>query len=199
MTEFSIDETGVTTVQKVTQVVATKCIEHVGQITSREHVELMTVCVIVSASGQTLSPVFVFPCKDVKGFMMNDSPKGSLSLVDSSGWMTEANLIKMMKHFTTNAVDDEKCRKADNYISATMMSNLLTNSPTLVPSSPTRATFNPISIAALDSATGVMRSHRHPLWCHSSISLETQLRVYQASVLSVLYRSECWPISTTIV
>ena len=48
-------------------------------------------------------------------------------------------------------------------------------------------------------ATGVMRSLRQPLWRHSSISLETKLRVYQASVLSVLlYGSECWPISTSL-
>ena len=48
-------------------------------------------------------------------------------------------------------------------------------------------------------ATGVMRSLRQPLWRHSSISLETKLRVYQVSVLSVLlYGSECWPISTTM-
>ena len=47
-------------------------------------------------------------------------------------------------------------------------------------------------------ATGVMRSFRQPLWRHSSISLETKLRVYQASVLSVLlYSSECWPIFTS--
>ena len=44
-----------------------------------------------------------------------------------------------------------------------------------------------------------MRSLRQPLWRHSSISLETKLRVYQASVLSVLlYGSECWPISTSL-
>ena len=48
-------------------------------------------------------------------------------------------------------------------------------------------------------ATGIMRSLRQPLWRHSSISLETMLRVYQASVLSVLlYGSECWPISTSL-
>ena len=41
--------------------------------------------------------------------------------------------------------------------------------------------------------------HQKPLWRHSSISLETKLRVYQASVLSVLlYGSECWPISTSL-
>ena len=48
-------------------------------------------------------------------------------------------------------------------------------------------------------AAGVMRLLRQPLWHHSSISLETKLRVYQASVLSVLlYGSECWPISTSL-
>ena len=60
-------------------------------------------CVIVSASGQTLPPAFVFPRKNFKEFMMHGSPEGSLGLVDSSGWMTAANFIKVMKHFITNA------------------------------------------------------------------------------------------------
>ena len=60
-------------------------------------------CVIVSASGQTLPPAFVFPRKNYKEFMMHGSPGGSLGLVDSSGWMTTANFIKVMKHFITNA------------------------------------------------------------------------------------------------
>ena len=98
----NLDETGVTTVQKVPKVVATKGLKQVGQITSRERGELVTVCVIVSASGQTLPPAFVFPRKNFKEFMMHGSPEGSLGLVDSSGWMTAANFIKVMKHFITN-------------------------------------------------------------------------------------------------
>ena len=99
---FNLDETGVTTVQKVPKVVATKGLKQVGQITSRERGELVTVCVIVSASGQTLPPAFVFPRKNFKEFMMHGSPEGSLVLVDSSGWVTAANFIKVMKHFITN-------------------------------------------------------------------------------------------------
>ena len=34
--------------------------------------------------------------------MMHGSPEGSLGLVDSLGWMTAANFIKVMKHFITN-------------------------------------------------------------------------------------------------
>ena len=44
----------------------------------------------------------VFPRKNFKEFMMHGSPEGSLGLVDSSGWMTAANFIKVMKHFITN-------------------------------------------------------------------------------------------------
>ena len=100
---FNLDETGVTTVQKVPKVVATKGLKQVGQITSRERGELVTVCVIVSASGQTLPPAFVFLRKNFKEFMMHGSPEGSLGLVDSSGWMTAANFIKVMNHLITNA------------------------------------------------------------------------------------------------
>ena len=100
---FNLDETGVTAVQKVPKVVATKGLKQVGQITSRERGELVTVCVIVSASGQTLPPSFVFPRKkNFKEFMMHGSPEGYLGLVDSSGWTTAANFIKVMKHFITN-------------------------------------------------------------------------------------------------
>ena len=99
---FNLDETWGTTVQKVPKVVATKGLKQVGQITSRERGELVTVCVIVSASGQTLPSAFVFPRKNFKEFMMHGSPEGSLGLVDLSGWMTAANFIKVMKHFITN-------------------------------------------------------------------------------------------------
>ena len=34
--------------------------------------------------------------------MMHGSPECSLGLVDSSGWMTAANFVKVMKHFITN-------------------------------------------------------------------------------------------------
>ena len=48
----NLDETGVTTIQKVPKVVATKGFKQVGQITSRERCEIVTVCVIVSTAGK---------------------------------------------------------------------------------------------------------------------------------------------------
>ena len=59
--------------------------------------------------------------------------------------------------------------------------------------------FQPDINRRIGLAAGVMRSLRQPLWRNSSISLETKLRVYQASVLSaLLYGSVCWSISTTM-
>ena len=76
-----------------------------------------------------------------------------------------------------------------------MMSNLLTRSPTWVPSPPTRATFNLISIAALE---GLPESCDR--WGnHSGATLpsasEPSSRI---SGFGTLYGSECWPISTSL-
>ncbi|XP_065658895.1 uncharacterized protein LOC136083427 [Hydra vulgaris] len=57
---FNLDETGFTTVQKTPRVIASKGSKQVGQITSRERGELVTVCCIVSAAGVAIPPVIVF-------------------------------------------------------------------------------------------------------------------------------------------
>ena len=74
----------------------------------------------------------------------------------------------------------------DNF---TYLGSIITNSGDLQPDINRR----------MGLATGAMRSLRQPLWRHSSISLDTKFRVYQASVLSVLlYGSEFRPISTSL-
>ena len=95
---FNLDETGVTTVHKVPKVIAPKGIKQVGQVTSGERGELMTMCCVVSASGQALPPVFIFPRKNFKDVMMNGAPEGSLGLVYKSGWMTKENFPRVLNH-----------------------------------------------------------------------------------------------------
>jgi hypothetical protein len=47
-------------------------------------------------------------------------------------------------------------------------------------------------------ASDILRRFRRPLWRHRNISNRTKMRIYNASVLSVLlYGSETWPLSTT--
>ena len=49
---FNLDETGITTVQRCPKVIAPRGTKQVGQITSRERGELVTLCGIISAAGQ---------------------------------------------------------------------------------------------------------------------------------------------------
>lgn len=56
-----LDETGMTTVQKVPKVISTKRLEQVGQIAFPERGDIVTLCGIVSVSSSALPPAYVFP------------------------------------------------------------------------------------------------------------------------------------------
>jgi len=58
---YNIDETGVTTVQKPTKVIAKRGMKQVAKMTSAERGSLVTMCCAVNATGNALPPFFVFP------------------------------------------------------------------------------------------------------------------------------------------
>lgn len=96
---YNLDETGCTTVQKPPNVIAKKGSKQVGQITSSERGTLVTVCCFINASGGTIPPVFVFPKANIKPYMTEGAPVGSLALAYKTGWMTAENFFKLMHHF----------------------------------------------------------------------------------------------------
>ena len=75
-----------------------KGVKQVGQVTSRERGELVTMCAVVSATGVALPPVFVFPRRNYQDVFMNGAPEGSLGLVNQSGWMNGVNFVKVLEH-----------------------------------------------------------------------------------------------------
>lgn len=95
---FNIDETGLTTVQRPTKVVAQKGIKQVGAIVSQERGQLVTVAVAVNAIGNCIPPVFVFPRVHYRDHFVKGGPPGCLGLAHPSGWMTEVNFLEVMKH-----------------------------------------------------------------------------------------------------
>lgn len=99
---FNLDESGCTTVQKVPKVIGEKGVKQVGQITSRERGELVTICGIVSASGIALPPAFVFPRKRFREVFLAGAPEGTLALVSDSGWMNSTIFIKVIEHVVAN-------------------------------------------------------------------------------------------------
>lgn len=96
---WNLDESGCTTVHEVPRIIAEKGKKQIGQVTSRERGELVTVCGVVSAGGSALPLTFVFPRKNFRETFMNNTPEGSLGLVHPSGWMTSANFLKVLQHF----------------------------------------------------------------------------------------------------
>ena len=58
---WNMDETGVTTVQKPSRIFAKRGTKQVSAITSAERAILVTLAIAVSAQGNTILPLFIFP------------------------------------------------------------------------------------------------------------------------------------------
>lgn len=85
---YSLDETGTKTVQRPKKVFASKDVQQDSQFTSGVRVIFVTTFCFISAFGNILPPVTVFPRKNFKAHMTNDAPAGTLGLVTTSGWIT---------------------------------------------------------------------------------------------------------------
>ncbi|XP_072384505.1 uncharacterized protein [Diabrotica undecimpunctata] len=102
---FNLDETGVTTVQRVPKIIGRKGQHQIGQVTSRERGELVTQVGIISADGKALPPIWVFPRQRFdENRMMKGVPQVALGLVSPSGWMTSDNFLKVLKHVVKNTL-----------------------------------------------------------------------------------------------
>jgi hypothetical protein len=74
---WNVDETGVTTVQRPTKVLAEKGAKQVGSVVSQERGVLVTVCCGVNAIGNHILPFFVFPRVKVQQHWRLSAPAGS--------------------------------------------------------------------------------------------------------------------------
>ena len=64
-----------------------KCLKQIGQVTSRESGNLVTVCCSNIASGDWLSPTSIFPRVHLKDYMLHGAPVNSVGLATCSKWM----------------------------------------------------------------------------------------------------------------
>ncbi|KAJ8889954.1 hypothetical protein PR048_009459 [Dryococelus australis] len=104
---FSLDKTVTAAVQKPQKVIAGKGSLQVAKCTHTERGTTVTTCCIVSASGNTVSPVMVFTRVHFKQHMIKDPPAGTLALATPSRWMNSERLVEI-KHFIhhTNSFKD---------------------------------------------------------------------------------------------
>lgn len=96
---WNADETGTTTVQKPVKIVAREGTKQIGKITSAERGTLVTLMVAVSATGNTVPPLFVFPRVKYQSYFLNNSPVGSVGCANPSGWMNEDHFCFFLEHF----------------------------------------------------------------------------------------------------
>lgn len=82
---FNLDETIVTTVQTLQEVVAGNETNQLNQATSAERGTLVTRCYIIAANGNYIFPVLVFPITNFKRHMVNKAPVTTLGLANKTG------------------------------------------------------------------------------------------------------------------
>lgn len=100
---YNVDEMGITTVQRPERIIARKGIKQVGSVTSAERGTLVTFCFAVSASGNSVPPMFLFPRKNYRDYFVNNGPPGCIGSANPSGWMTEDDFFIYLNHFAKHA------------------------------------------------------------------------------------------------
>lgn len=116
---FNLDETNIMTVVQAPNVIAQTCLKRVGQCVSAERGQLITICAIVNAAGNTVPPAFIFPRARFHEAMINGAPPGSVGYANSpkSGWMTGPLFVKVLQHI--NSQDVAKRIKYCYYLTTT--------------------------------------------------------------------------------
>ena len=94
---YNADETGVTTVQVPTHIVAAKGKKQVGAITSQERGTLVTMMVAINGTGNSIPPMFIFPRKNFKDHFIRDGPTGCIGTANGSGWMQGDDFLIFIK------------------------------------------------------------------------------------------------------
>lgn len=103
-TIYNMDETGISTVpSKIGKIISLRGLKKVGQITIQERGTMMTMALAVSAGGNHIPPMFVFPRKNLPGHYMDGAPSRSLGVGNESGWMCQPDFVKFMLHFVEHA------------------------------------------------------------------------------------------------
>ncbi|XP_022834564.1 uncharacterized protein LOC111362220 [Spodoptera litura] len=105
---FNYDESGISTVLSTPKILADKSQKQVGQIVSAERGELVTFGGIISASGNTIPPLFIFPRVHFKDHFIEGTPEGSLGVATRSGWINSSIFVDVLKHIQKHTLSSKE-------------------------------------------------------------------------------------------
>lgn len=97
--KWNVDETGITTVQAPSKLIANRGIKQVESMTSGKRRVLVTMALTVNAIGNFIHPLFVCCLKQHKDHFVRDGPPLYNGTGNASGWMQENDLVVFLKHF----------------------------------------------------------------------------------------------------
>jgi hypothetical protein len=99
---FNVDETGITIVQqKSSKVLGVKEKRQVSSLPSAERGALVTVVTFMSASGQFLPPLLIFPRKNMKSELLDGEPPGTICICHTFGWIQTESFTQWFRHFNS--------------------------------------------------------------------------------------------------
>lgn len=96
---FNVDETGINSVHRPNKILAEKGLKQVGAATSWERGKNITICCCVSATGQYIPPMIIYPRQRMQASLERGGPNGSIYKCSKSGWMNEELFLQWMHHF----------------------------------------------------------------------------------------------------
>ncbi|CAH2098850.1 unnamed protein product [Euphydryas editha] len=97
---YNVDETGFSIVQsKMPKILALKGKKQIGALTSAERGSLMTVCLAMSAAGDFVPPLIIFPRKKMNVLLMKGAPIGAIARCHPSGWIQADTFLDWVRHF----------------------------------------------------------------------------------------------------
>ena len=96
---FNVDESGITTVQRPTKIIAETGTKQVGKLVSSEKGMTTTVVCAMSPSGNYVPPMILFRRKNMNDRLMRGAPDGSVGVPSPSGWMDSTIFVKYLNHF----------------------------------------------------------------------------------------------------
>lgn len=97
---YNVNETGVTTVPtKTSKVLAMRGKKQVGALSSAERGTLVTVETCMSAAGNFMPPMYIFPRKRENPLLMDEAPPGSFAIYHESGWIQKESFLIWFKKF----------------------------------------------------------------------------------------------------
>nr|XP_022910138.1 uncharacterized protein LOC111421198 [Onthophagus taurus] len=88
------DETGLTTIHVPPKIIGPKGIKQLGQMTSGERGQNVTMIASINAIGNHIPPMMIFPRVNFKLHMLKSCPIGSIGAANPSGWSNEQLFLK---------------------------------------------------------------------------------------------------------